>query len=179
MEACTTHGIRLSNTPGSVDDATATVGAWLTISAMRQFSFAEREARAGKWKNTTIPARDPEGKTVGIIGMGGIGKATARRLLAFDMKIIYHNRREIKPAPDFPCTYCSTMEELLRLADVVSLNLPLTEETKGSFGKEQFDQMKNGSYLVNTARGAIVDEAALVNALKSGKVCYHIAALTR
>jgi len=94
----------------------------------------------------------------------------ARRLLAFDMKIIYYNRREISPAPDFPCTYVSSMDELLKQSDVVSLNLPLNDKTKGSFGKREFDLMKEGAALVNTARGAIVDEEALIEALESGKV---------
>lgn len=94
----------------------------------------------------------------------------ARRLIAFDMKIIYHNRKELSPKPDFPCTYVSTMDELLQQSDVVSLNLPLNDKTKGSFGKKQFDMMKEGAALVNTARGAIVDEEALIEALESGKV---------
>jgi lactate dehydrogenase-like 2-hydroxyacid dehydrogenase len=94
----------------------------------------------------------------------------AKMLLGFDMKIIYYNRREISPRPDFPCEYVSSQEELLRRADVVSLNLPLNEKTKGSFGKKQFEQMKQGSVLVNTARGAVVDEEALIEALESGKV---------
>lgn len=94
----------------------------------------------------------------------------ARRLIAFDMKIIYHNRKELSPKPDFPCTYISTMDELLKQSDVVSLNLPLNDKTKGSFGKKQFDMMKEGAALVNTARGAIVDEEALIEALESGKV---------
>ena len=94
----------------------------------------------------------------------------ARRLLAFDMKIIYYNRREISPKPDFPCTYVSSMDELLKQSDVVSLNLPLNDKTKGSFGKREFDMMKEGAALVNTARGAIVDEEALIEALESGKV---------
>jgi glyoxylate reductase len=94
----------------------------------------------------------------------------ARRLLAFDMKIIYYNRREISPAPDFPCTYVSSMDELLKQSDVVSLNLPLNDTTRGSFGKREFDLMKEGSALVNTARGAIVDEDALIEALETGRV---------
>jgi len=100
--------------------------------------------------------------------MGGIGSALARRLLAFDMKVIYYNRNPIKPAPDFPCTYVSNLDELLAQSDVVSLNLPLNEKTKGSFGKAQFEKMKKGSVLVNTARGAVVDEEALIAALESG-----------
>jgi lactate dehydrogenase-like 2-hydroxyacid dehydrogenase len=100
--------------------------------------------------------------------MGGIGSAMARRLLAFDMKIVYYNRREISPKPDFPCTYVSSVEELVAQSDVVSLNLPLNDKTRGSFGREQFKQMKKGSILVNTARGGVVDEDALIEALESG-----------
>jgi glyoxylate reductase len=94
----------------------------------------------------------------------------ARMLIPFDMTVIYYNRREITPAPDFPCEYVSSQEELLRRSDVVSLNLPLNDKTKGSFGREQFNQMKDGSVLVNTARGAVVDEEAFLEALDSGKV---------
>lgn len=160
----------MSHTPQAVDDATATVGAFLAISAMRQFWRAEVNVREGKWKSGLAPARDPEGKTLGIIGMGGIGSALARRLLAFDMKVIYYNRRPIQPPPNFPCTYVSSIEELLQQADVVSLNLPLNEKTKGSFGRKEFGMMKEGSVLVNTARGAVIDEEAFIEALESGKV---------
>lgn len=95
-------------------------------------------------------------------------------MLGFDMKILYYNRREISPPPDFPCTYVSSMDDLLRQSDVVSLNLPLNDKTKGSFGKREFDLMKDGSVLINTARGAIVDEEALIAALESGKVSHGI-----
>ncbi|ODN99627.1 2-hydroxyacid dehydrogenase [Cryptococcus wingfieldii CBS 7118] len=170
VEACTARGIQVSHTPQAVDEATATVGAFLAISAIRQFWRAEVNVRSGQWKAGLAPARDPEGKTLGIVGMGGIGSALARRLLAFDMKVIYYNRRPIQPAPDFPCTYVSTLDELLKQSDVVSLNLPLNEKTKGSFGRREFGLMKEGSVLVNTARGAVVDEEALIEALESGKL---------
>ncbi|ORX40956.1 putative 2-hydroxyacid dehydrogenase [Kockovaella imperatae] len=170
VDACTARGIQVSHTPGSVDDATATVGIYLALSAMRQFHVAELNVRAGKFKQGLQPARDPEGKTVGIIGMGGIGKTMAKRFLAFDMKILYHNRRPISPEPSFPCTYCENVDDLLAQSDIVSLNLPLNEKTKGSFGKAQFDKMKDGSVLVNTARGGVVDEDALIEALESGKL---------
>ncbi|ORY31252.1 D-isomer specific 2-hydroxyacid dehydrogenase [Naematelia encephala] len=170
VEACTKRGIQVSHTPQAVDDATATVGAYLTISALRQFHRAEVNLRNGKWKAGLSPASDPEGKVVGIIGMGGIGSAMARRLLGFDMKIIYYNRKEISPRPDFPCTYISSLDDLLAQADVVSLNLPLNDKTKGSFGKREFGLMKQGSVLVNTARGAVVDEEAFIEALESGKL---------
>jgi glyoxylate reductase len=170
VAAATARGIEVSHTPAAVDDATATVGAYLAISALRQFYRAEQNVRNGRWKSGLEPASDPEGKTVGIIGMGGIGSALARRLLAFDMKVIYHNRNPIKPEPNFPCTYVANVDDLLAQSDVVSLNLPLNEKTKGSFGKAQFDKMKQGSVLINTARGAVVDEEAFIAALESGKV---------
>jgi lactate dehydrogenase-like 2-hydroxyacid dehydrogenase len=153
-----------------VDDATATVGAFLAISALRQFYRAEQNVRSGKWKAGLEPASDPEGRTVGIIGMGGIGSALAKRLIAFDMKVIYYNRNPISPKPDFECEYIKDVDELLARSDVVSLNLPLNDKTKGSFGKAQFDKMKQGSVLINTARGAVVDEEAFIAALESGKV---------
>lgn len=102
--------------------------------------------------------------------MGGIGSVVARRCIAFDMKVIYYNRNPIQPTPSFECEYVSSLAELLKRSDVVSLNLPLNKNTEGSFGKEQFDQMKEGACLVNTARGGVVDQEALIDALKSGKV---------
>jgi glyoxylate reductase len=96
----------------------------------------------------------------------------AKMLIPFDMTVIYYNRKEISPKPDFPCEYVSSQEELLKRSDVVSLNLPLNAKTERSFGKAQFDQMKNGSVLINTARGAVVDEEAFLEALDSGKVSF-------
>lgn len=97
----------------------------------------------------------------------------AKMLIPFDMTVIYYNRKEISPKPDFPCEYVSSQEELLKRSDVVSLNLPLNAKTEGSFGKAQFDQMKDGSVLINTARGAVVNEEAFLEALDSGKVVYQ------
>ncbi|EIW68119.1 hypothetical protein TREMEDRAFT_72115 [Tremella mesenterica DSM 1558] len=171
VAACSARGIQVSHTPGAVDDATATNAAFLIISALRQFSYGEKMARSGLWKGPKwTPASDPEGRVLGIIGMGGIGKALARRMLGFNMKIIYYNRSPYSPAPDFPCTYIDNMNNLLAQSDVVSLNLPLNANTKGSFGKAQFDKMKDGACLVNTARGAVVVEEDLIAALESGKL---------
>ena len=94
----------------------------------------------------------------------------ARRLIPFGMKIVYYNRGPLAAPTDFPCTYVSSMDELLGQSDVVSLHIPLNAETRGSFGKAQIDKMKNGAVLVNTARGAIVVEDDLIEALNSGKV---------
>jgi len=127
-------------------------------------------ARSGQWKAGLSPAHDPEGKTIGIIGMGGIGSVVAQRCLAFGMKVIYHNRKPISPTPAFECEYVESRDELLRRSDLVSLNLPLNEKTKESFGKAEFEKMKEGSILINTARGGVVDQEALIEALTNGKV---------
>lgn len=86
------------------------------------------------------------------------------------MKIQYYNRKPVSPAPDFPATYCESLDQLLETSDFVSLHLPLNANTKGAFGTEQFNKMKDGSVLINTARGGVVDEEALIKALDSGKV---------
>lgn len=111
---------------------------------------------------------DPQGKLLGIIGMGGIGKTLAKRCLAFDMTIQYHNRNRLFPEP--AGTKWVPMEELLGTSDVISLHTPLTPQTHHLLGKEQFEQMKDGVIIVNTARGPVIDEQALVDALESGKV---------
>jgi lactate dehydrogenase-like 2-hydroxyacid dehydrogenase len=170
IKAATERGIQVSHTPGAVDDATATTAMFLILSSLRQYWRAEVNARNGKWKSGLKPASDPEGKTIGIVGMGGIGSVVAKRCIAFDMKVIYYNRKPIQPTPSFECEYVSSLEELLKRSDVVSLNLPLNKNTQSSFGKEQFAQMKDGAVLVNTARGGVVDQEALIDALKSGKL---------
>jgi len=170
IKAATERGIQVSHTPGAVDDATATTAMFLILSSLRQYWRAEVNARNGKWKSGLKPASDPEGKTIGIVGMGGIGSVLAKRCIAFDMKVIYYNRKPIQPTPSFECEYVSSLEELLKRSDVVSLNLPLNKNTQSSFGKEQFAQMKDGAVLVNTARGGVVDQEALIDALKSGKL---------
>lgn len=170
LPSSSSRGIEVSHTPGAVDDATATTAMFLILSSLRQYWKAETNARTGKWKAGLSPAHDPEGKTIGIIGMGGIGSVVARRCLAFGMKVVYHNRNPISPSPDFECEYLADRDELLRRSDIVSLNLPLNDKTKGAFGKEQFEKMKDGSILINTARGGVVDQEALVEALTNGKV---------
>ncbi|KAH8919883.1 hypothetical protein BT69DRAFT_1352795 [Atractiella rhizophila] len=176
VQACTDRRIQVSNTPSAVDDATATTAMYLLLGALRGYQRAEINARAGKFKEGIKPANDPEEKVLGIVGMGGIGQSLAIRALGFSMKIQYHNRRPIAPnsfkAPlnSSNVTYVSTLQELLETSDVVSLNLPLNEKTKGSFGKREFGWMKDGSCLVNTARGAVVDEEAMLEALDSGKL---------
>lgn len=175
VAACTAKGIQVSHTPSAVDDATATVAMYLIIGSLRQFYRAEQFARAGKFKTGTVPAHDPEGKVLGIVGMGGIGRALAKRAHGFDMKVQYHNRNPVDASllssfPEGSIPYVSTLEELLATSDVVSLNLPLNKSTEKFFSTKQFNLMKKGAVLINTARGGVVDEEALLEALESGQL---------
>ncbi|GFZ46509.1 Putative 2-hydroxyacid dehydrogenase [Saitozyma sp. JCM 24511] len=163
-------GVSVSHTPSAVDHGTATTALYLLLGAFRQYAHGEINARKGLWLKDFPLAHDPEGKTLGIVGMGGIGKALARRVLPLGMKILYHNRREITPAPDFPCEYVANLDDLLARSDAVSLHMPLNENTRNGFGAAQFAKMKDGSVLINTARGGVVDQEALIQALDSGKL---------
>ncbi|KAK7206319.1 D-isomer specific 2-hydroxyacid dehydrogenase [Myxozyma melibiosi] len=169
VEPCSAAGIQISNCPSTVDDATADVNMMLILGALRNFNQAAVGLRRGEWNSTTPLANDPEGKLLGIVGMGGIGRAVKRRAEAFGMTVQYYNRRELSPELSAGAKYVS-FDELLATSDVISLNLPLNANTRHTINKAAFDKMKDGVVIANTARGAVMDEAALVEALESGKV---------
>ncbi|KAG9389003.1 Glyoxylate reductase [Pyrenophora tritici-repentis] len=169
VAACTKRGISVSSTPIAVNDATADVAIWLMLGALRNIKQSFMAVNSGKWRGNFSLGHDPKNKTLGILGMGGIGSAVAHRAKAFGMKIQYHNRHQLPGSEEHGAKYVS-FDELLRTSDVLSLNLALNPSTKHIIGKEQFAAMKDGVVIVNTARGALIDEAALVDALKSGKV---------
>ncbi|OJJ49406.1 hypothetical protein ASPZODRAFT_1473698 [Penicilliopsis zonata CBS 506.65] len=173
VHACTARNppIRVSNVPTAVDDATADVNMFLIIGALRNFNTSMIALREGKWRGDPVPAlgHDPEGKTLGILGMGGIGRNLKKKAEAFGMKVIYYNRRQLSEELSAGAQYV-TFDELLATSDVISLNLPLNNHTRHIIGKPEFAKMKDGVVIVNTARGAVIDEAALVDALDSGKV---------
>ncbi|KAK9451431.1 D-isomer specific 2-hydroxyacid dehydrogenase [Limtongia smithiae] len=169
VAACAARGILVSNTPGSVDDATADTNMFLILGALRGFNKALGNLRQGKWNSGVPLAHDPEGKVLGIIGMGGIGRALKQRAEGFDMEVQYHNRKPLSPELAAGAKYVS-FDEIIATSDVLSLNLPLNEHTRHIINKETFAKMKDGVIITNTARGAVIDEAALVEALASGKV---------
>ncbi|PVH99162.1 D-isomer-specific 2-hydroxyacid dehydrogenase-like protein [Periconia macrospinosa] len=169
IDACTKRGIAVSSTPIAVNDATADVAIWLMLGALRNIKQSFQAVHDGKWRGNFSLGHDPKNKTLGILGMGGIGSAVAQRARAFGMKIQYHNRRQL-PANEEQGAKYVTFEDLLKTSDVLSLNLSLNASTRHIIGKAQFDMMKDGIVIVNTARGPLIDEAALVDALKSGKV---------
>lgn len=163
-------GIIVSNTPGAVDDGTATTALYLIVSACRQFARAEKSLIAGGWKRGFKPAHDPSSRVLGILGMGGIGLKTAQLCRGFPMRVVYHSRKPVPNAPEW-AEYCPTLEDLLRETDVLSIHVPLNDETEGLIGEKEIRQLKKGSIIVNTARGRVLDEPALIRALKDGHVC--------
>ncbi|KAF3810948.1 putative 2-hydroxyacid dehydrogenase [Colletotrichum gloeosporioides] len=162
------------NTVDAVAEATADMAMFLTLAVLRNTSNAERSARAGTWRAASglVPGRDPSGLTLGIVGMGAIGKYLAKKAAVFNLKIKYYNRHQL-PAEEeakYNATYCSSLQELLGQSDIVSLNCPLNDQTTGLIGPDEFAAMKDGVFIVNTARGPVINEKALKDALASGKV---------
>ncbi|PPQ83357.1 hypothetical protein CVT24_001912 [Panaeolus cyanescens] len=173
VHACKARGIYLSNTPGAVDDATATTALYLLLSTMRQYSVAERSLRALTWKPAGLNKRshDITGKTLAILGLGGIGTRLAHLVQGFPMRVIYHSRNKNPDAPSF-CEYFANVEEMLAQADVLSVHVPLRAETVGLVGEKMIRALKPGAIIINTARGKVIDEDALIRALEDG----HLAA---
>ncbi|KAG6042076.1 hypothetical protein E4U41_006197 [Claviceps citrina] len=172
IPSCTSHSVHVSNTPTAVDDATADLTIWLLIGALRNLPIGMSALRAGDWRGRTrLPGlgHDPQGKILGILGMGGIGRNVAAKARTFGMRVRYHNRTRLGEELEDGAEYVD-FETLLRESHVLSLNLPLNPKTRHIISTPQFDMMKPGVVIVNTARGAVMDEAALVDALDAGKV---------
>lgn len=176
LDACRERGIRVTNTPQPVIEPTAELAFALMHDVARRTAEFDRKLRAGTAEAFGVMnnlSHSLYGKTLGIIGMGRIGQALARRAVASGMRIIYHNRKplgdEIIGQLGYEVRYVSK-EELLQTADFVSLNLPYTPEVKHLIGKKELKMMKPTAYLINTARGAHVDEQALVEALQKGEI---------
>ena len=176
LEACREHGIRVTNTPQPVIEPTAELAFALMHDVARRTAEFDRKLREGKAEPFGVMnnlSHSLYGKTLGIIGMGRIGQALARRAVVSGMTVVYHNRRplgdEVMKLLGYEARYVS-QEELLRTADFVSLNLPYTPEVKHLIGADELCMMKSTAYLINTARGAHVHEKALVQALKTGEI---------
>ncbi|KAG4442127.1 hypothetical protein IFR05_002413 [Cadophora sp. M221] len=170
VAACTNKGIQVSSTPVAVNSATADIAIFLMLGALRRIHNPYSALRTSQWRGPAFQlGHDPQQKVLGILGMGGIGREVAARGRAFGMTIYYHNRSKLSPEIEQGAKYVS-FEELLQTADVLSLNCSLRKETVGIIGKKEFAQMKKGVVIVNTARGKLIDETALVAALDEGKV---------
>ena len=171
VPAAKAAGLAVSNTPGAVTDATADIAMMLILMSCRRASEGERLVRSGAWAGwapTQLLGLHLGGKTLGIVGMGRIGKAIAARATAFGMRIVFHNRSLVAdPGADARQV---ELDELLGLADVVVLAVPATAETRHLIGAEALAAMRPTAHLVNIARGDIVDEAALIEALQSRSI---------
>ena len=172
VKAAKAAGIRVSNTPDVLTDATADIALMLMLMTSRRAGEGERQLRGGGWGGwgtTHLMGQSLQGKTLGLIGFGRIGQATAQRAhAALGMKIAYHNRRRLDPEIEGPfgATYVETVEDLLRTVDVVSLHCPATAETRHLINAERLKLMKPSAILINTARGSVVNEGDLAQALK-------------
>lgn len=174
IAAATRLGIRVTNTPGVLTAATADIAFGLMLSAARRFYEGEALVRAGQWKGWAplqLLGQDVSGATLGLIGFGRIGKAMAARARGFDMKLIYWNRTRLSPAEESECgaTYASR-EEVFAQADFLSLHVAYTPETHHLVDAAALAGMKRTAVLINTARGPVVDESALVEALRAGRI---------
>lgn len=173
VDYATAHGIAVCNTPGAVTEPTAEMAMGLMIALMRRICETDRKLRnpAGlKWGMMENLGSSLWGKTLGIVGMGRIGRAITRRAVASGMKVIYYNRTKPSAGAEEADAQWVPFDTLLELSDIVSLSCPLTDETFHLIGDSQMQKMKTGAYLINTARGPVVDEQALVKNLLNGKL---------
>jgi D-3-phosphoglycerate dehydrogenase len=160
------------NTPHALTESVAEMAMALMLALTRRVVSADKAVRRGEWNRKYGDLRGVEivGKTLGVIGMGRIGSAVARRARGFDMEVVYHDVYRHEDLEEELGIEYASREEVLREADLISLHVPYTPETRHMIGSRELASMKDGVYIVNTARGRIIDQAALVEALKAGKV---------
>lgn len=173
IPALNARGIAVTNTPDVLSDATAELAFLLMLGAARRAVEGDRLVRDGKWdfwSPAFMVGKQVSGARLGIIGMGRVGQAMARNARGFGMEVHYYNRSRLSSDKEAGATYHDTIESVLGVSDFLSLHCPATPETAGMMNAERFALMPDGAVLVNTARGALVDEDALIAALKSGKL---------
>ena len=174
VPACTRRGVVVTNTPGILDETTADFAWTLMLAVARRVVEADQYVRAGNWKGWSFDqycGTDVWGKTLGIVGFGRIGQAVARRALGFSMKVIYNSRKRAAPEIEkqLNAEY-RDMNALLAESDFISLHVPLNGDTRQLIDAPKFYRMKPTAFLINTSRGPVVDEAALVHALEAKKI---------
>jgi len=172
LAACTRHGVLATNTPDVLNEATADHAWALLLAAARRVGESERWLRAGHWKRWTFEmfnGAEIAGTTLGVLGMGRIGRAIARRAAGFSMRVIYHNRNRLPAGQEGGAQHVS-LEELLEQSDHLVLVVPYSQAVHHIIGAEQLARMKRTAVLVNIARGGVVDDAALVAALRAGRI---------
>jgi len=175
IEAATERGIPVGNTPGVLTDTTADFAFTLLMAAARRIAEGERYVKAGKWKTwgpTLLMGQDIHRATLGLVGLGRIGKGMARRASGFGMRVIYSDPMVDETEAKELGAESYEFDDLLAESDFVSLHVPLTPETTHLMGEKEFKRMKPSAILINTARGSAVDSNALYHALKEGEIAY-------
>ncbi|WXG43665.1 MAG: D-glycerate dehydrogenase [Promethearchaeati archaeon SRVP18_Atabeyarchaeia-1] len=174
VKRATEKGIFVTNTPGVLTETTADLAWALLMAAARRIVEADKFLRAGKWKIQWnlmfMTGLDVYSKTLGIMGLGRIGQAVAKRAKGFNMKILYHDEKRNPEAEDELGVQYADMETVLKEADFISIHVPLTEKTRGFISDRQLALMKKTAILINTSRGPVIDESALYRALKQGTI---------
>ncbi|UKZ73626.1 hypothetical protein TrVFT333_001274 [Trichoderma virens FT-333] len=172
VEWITRQGIWLCNTTEAVVESTSNMAMFLILAIVRDTYRAQQTIRSGSWLDHLYPTHHVTGMRIGIIGMGKVGKRIASKAKAFNMRIKYFNRRRLSNQEEilYSASYCDSLHALLSTSDVVSINCPLNGDTRNLISTAEFATMRHGTYLVNTARGAIVDEDALIQAIDCGKI---------
>ena len=173
LAAAKARGIVVTNTPDVLSDATAEIAILCMLGAARRAGEGERLVRGATWKDWSpsfMVGRQVTGKRLGVVGMGRVGQVVARRARGFDMEVHYHNRRPLDAAAEAGAVYHKSLDSLLAVSDVLSLNCPATPESKGLLNAERIAKLPDGAIVVNTARGALVNDEDLIAALSSGKL---------
>lgn len=174
LKACSAAGVMATNTPGVLDDSTADFTWALILATARRVTETEAWLRAGHWKGWKLKqflGTDVHHATLGILGMGRIGQAVARRARGFDMTVLYHNTRRLSAEVEKSCNAAYvTMDELLSRADILTLHMPYNPATHHIMDAGKLAKMKPGAILINAARGGVVDDAALIDALRRGVI---------
>ncbi len=173
LPAAKARGIVVTNTPDVLSDATAEIAMLLMLGAARRAHEGEQLIRTATWREWSPTYRlglQVTGKRLGIIGMGRVGQVVARRARGFDMDIHYYNRRRLSPELEAGAQFHEDLDELLALSDFLSVNCPATPDTRHLLNAERIARLPDGAVVVNTARGAVVDDDALIAALSSGKL---------
>lgn len=174
IDAMRRHGVLGTNTPGVLDDTVADLVMGLILASARRIAELDRYVKQGRWQGAipeSLFGRDVHHATLGIVGLGRIGEAVARRArFGFDMEVVYHNRHRNEAAEERVGARFLPLDEVLGRADFLVLQVPSTVETRGFFGSREFGLMKASSIFVNASRGDVVDEEALVAALRSGRI---------
>ena len=168
VDAARDRGIVVTNTPAVLDDCVADTAMALTLDVMRRYSEADRFVRAGKWTQGKFSlAIKIGGKKIGIVGLGNIGESIAKRAAAFDMHVLYHNR---KPKPGVAYQYYADLDAMITDCDVLVLAVPGGKSTEGLIDAKRIDLLGSKGFLVNIARGSVVDQSALIQALSDGRI---------